>query len=175
MPPIRPFEPLTLMFADDGVIPNNPALPLIWHRAAVDLTGSPNPEQLIEGVFLDNGWGAIWRNGIHPYMHYHSMIHEVLGIARGRAQVRVGGYQGNNLDVVAGDVVVLPAGTGHQGLWASPDLVVIGAYPASGQYNLCRGSRAEHAEAIKTIPRVPVPDTDPVTGTDGPLPRLWRS
>ena len=70
--------------------------------------------------------------------------------------------------------MVLPAGTGHQCLWASPDLMVIGAYPKTGKYDLCRGSKGEHAKALQTIPQVPLPDTDPVFGKHGPLLRLWR-
>jgi uncharacterized protein YjlB len=117
----------------------------------------------------------MWRNGIYPYVHYHSMIHETLGIARGRAKVRFGGAQGRDFDIGSGDVVVLPAGTGHQCLWAAPELVVIGAYPRAGRYNLCRGSKAEHAKALLTIPMVPVPKSDPVYGELGPLCRLWRA
>ena len=30
--------------------------------------------------------------------------------------------------------------------------MVIGAYPPSGKYNLCRGSKAEHAKALVSIP-----------------------
>jgi uncharacterized protein YjlB len=116
----------------------------------------------------------MWRNGIFPYVHYHSMIHEVLGIARGRAKVRFGGDGGEELDVGPGDVAILPAGTGHHGLWTSSDLVVIGAYPPSGRYDLCRASAAEHAWALKTIPEVPLPQSDPVYGKDGPLLKLWR-
>ena len=71
--------------------------------------------------------------------------------------------------------MVLPAGTGHQCLWASPELVVIGAYPRSGRYNLCRGSKAEHAKALVTIRKVPLPVTDPVFGPQGPLLGLWRA
>ena len=81
---------------------------------------------------------------------------------------------GVSLDIAPGDVVVLPAGTGHQCLWAAPELCVIGAYPKSGKYNLCRGSKAEHAKALKSIHKVPLPATDPVHGEDGPLTRLWR-
>ena len=93
----------------------------------------------------------------------------------GRAKVRFGGNSGQEIEVAEGDVAVLPAGTGHRCLWASPDLLVIGAYPKTGRYDLCRGSKAEHAKALKTIPKVPLPATDPVHGADGPLVRLWRS
>ena len=167
--------PVTANFADDGVIPNNPALPLVLYRGGIDLAGSPDPEQLIEKAFAANGWGGLWRNGIYPYVHYHSMIHEAMGIARGHAKVRFGGEHGETIDIVAGDVVVLPAGTGHQRLSQSRDLLVIGAYPPNGKYNLCRGTKAERAHALAAIPSVPHPVTDPVFGPKGPLVALWRA
>src|SRR5262245_8437647 len=168
-------EPQALLFADDGSIPNNPRLPFLVYRDAIDLAGTPHPEEVIEEPFARHGWGEMWRNGIYRYVHYHSKIHEALGIARGRARVRFGGVGGEVLDLAAGDVAVLPAGTGHQCLWAAPELCVIGAYPKSGKYDLCRGSKAEHAKALTSIPKVPVPDADPVHGRDGPLTRLWRA
>jgi len=171
--PVVP-QPQRLMFFDDGSIPNNPRLPFLVYRNAIDLTGTPDPEDVIETTFARHGWGDMWRNGIYPYVHYHSMIHEVLGVARGRARVRFGGMQGQELELSGGDVVVLPAGTGHQSLWASPELMVIGAYPKTGRFDLCRGSKAEHARALETIPKVPLPDSDPVYGADGPLMSLWR-
>jgi uncharacterized protein YjlB len=88
--------------------------------------------------------------------------------------VRFGGDKGEELEVETGDVAVLPAGTGHQRLSASADLLVIGAYPPQGHYDLCRGASAEHTRALETIPRVPLPATDPLFGADGPLTRLWR-
>jgi uncharacterized protein YjlB len=88
--------------------------------------------------------------------------------------VRFGGNKGEELEVEAGDVAVLPAGTGHQRLSSTPDLLVIGAYPPGGHYDLCRGTSAEHARALATIARVPLPATDPVLGADGPLVRLWQ-
>ena len=169
-----PAEPQAMMFADDGSVPNNAKLPFLVYRGVIDLTGTPDPENVVERVFRGNGWGNMWRNGIFPYVHYHSMIHEGLGVARGRARVRFGGSNGQELEIAQGDVAVLPAGTGHQCLWHSPDLVVIGAYPKTGRYDLCRGSRGEHAKALKSIPSVPLPDTDPVFGKEGPLLRLWQ-
>jgi uncharacterized protein YjlB len=103
------------------------------------------------------------------------MIHETMGVARGRAKVRFGGQKGTAVEIIPGDVVILPAGTGHQCLTQSADLVVIGAYPPSGKYDLCRGSKAEHAKALASIPKVPLPATDPVYGQKGPLIALWRA
>jgi uncharacterized protein YjlB len=134
----RPTEPVALMFGDDGSIPNNPRLPLLVYRGAIDLSLGPSAERVVESTFGANGWGDMWRNGIFPYVHYHSMIHEALGIARGRAKVRFGGAAGKVLELAPGDVAVLPAGTGHQCLWATPELCVIGAYPKHGSYDLCR-------------------------------------
>ena len=167
-------SPQTFLLAGDGSIPNNPALALVVYRRAIDLSGTPNPEEVIERTFARNGWGNMWRNGIYEYPHYHSRIHEVMGIARGRARVRFGGEKGHEIDLGTGDVAVLPAGTGHQRLWAGPDLLVIGAYPPQGTYDLCRGSRAEHDKALETIPHVPLPEQDPVFGENGPLLKLWR-
>jgi uncharacterized protein YjlB len=171
----RSAEPLALMFADDGSVPNNPRLPFLVYRNAIDLTGNSNPAEMIEKIFAGHRWGDMWRNGIFPYVHYHSMIHEALAVARGRAKVRFGGDNGEAIDVMAGDVVVLPAGIGHQRLTQTPDLVVIGAYPPNGQYNLCRDSKAEHAQALAVIPNVPPPEADPVFGPDGPLLALWQA
>jgi len=171
----RRTAPITHKFADDGRIPNNSALPLVLYRGGVDLAGSPDPERLIEKTFASNGWGGMWRNGVYPYVHYHSMIHEAMGVARGRATVRFGGEKGREIEIVPGDVVILPAGTGHQCLMRSPDLVVIGAYPPSGKYDLCRGSKAEHAKALASIAKVPPPAADPVLGPKGPLITLWRA
>ncbi|HTZ03119.1 MAG TPA: hypothetical protein VMC05_12365 [Xanthobacteraceae bacterium] len=167
--------PITHKFADDGRIPNNPALPLVLYRAGIDLAGSPDPEAVIEKTFAANGWGNMWRNGIYPYVHYHSMIHEAMGVARGRVTVRFGGDNGAEIAITAGDVVVLPAGTGHQRLEQTPELVVIGAYPPTGKYDLCRGSRPDHARALISIPKVPRPATDPIFGSSGPLVALWTS
>jgi uncharacterized protein YjlB len=169
------FKPLTFTFKDDGVVPNNP-LPVIVYKAAFDLSGQHDPAATIEKLFKANGWGRdMWRNGIFPFVHYHAMIHEALGIARGSARVQLGGHGGQVFDLKPGDIVVLPAGTGHQRLIGSDDFLVVGGYPTDGTYNLCRGDNpAERDKALVSIPKVPLPETDPVTGADGALLRLWR-
>jgi uncharacterized protein YjlB len=166
-----PAEPLAFHFTDDGAVPNN-RLPMLVYRGAID---AGDLAAAIEKTFARNGWGhGLWHNGIYPFTHYHSQIHEVLGIAAGRARVRFGGKHGEELDVEAGDVAVLPAGTGHQRISSTPELLVIGAYPPEGHYDLCRGTGAEHARALETIPRVPLPQIDPLFGADGLLTKLWR-
>jgi uncharacterized protein YjlB len=164
---VRRRKPKTLWFKDDGLIPNNPDLPAVIYPQAVQLDRTEDPAAVLEVLFEVNQWGDSWRNGIYDYVHYHSSIHEVLGIARGRARVRLGGDKGEELDATAGDVLILPAGTGHQCLMASD--------PPAGKYDLCRGSKAEHAKALKTIPKVPLPNSDPVYGKDGPLTKLWQA
>jgi uncharacterized protein YjlB len=168
-------KPLTFMFKDDGAVPNNPALPALVYKAALD-PATRDLASALEKHFAGNGWGRDqWRDGIYPFVHYHAMIHEALGIARGRARVQLGGHNGETLEFAAGDIAVLPAGTGHQRLIGSEDFLVIGAYPPEGTYNLCRGDNpAERDKALGTIPKVPVPASDPVFGDDGPLPKLWR-
>jgi uncharacterized protein YjlB len=169
-------EPLAFLFKDDGAVPNNPALPALVYKSALDLAAGRDPEAAIEHLFAGNGWGyGQWRDGIYPFTHYHSMIHEALGIARGTATVQLGGERGETLEVSAGDVVVLPAGTGHKRLSGSAGLLVIGAYPPQGTYNLCRGDNpADRERALKTIADVPDPASDPVHGESGPLVKLWR-
>lgn len=163
----------TYAFADDGRIPNNPRLPMLVYAGV--LAGTSDAASAFERRFADHGWGGTWRDGVFPFPHFHSDAHEVLGIARGRARVRFGGDHGVVLEVEAGDAVVLPAGTGHQNLGSSPDLLVVGAYPAGQEdYDLCRGDPREIERARARIAQVPLPPGDPLHGADGPLTRLWR-
>lgn len=168
-------KPKTFLFRDDGKIPNNPTLPFVVYPAALRLDDVDDPAAIFERLFETNGWGSSWRNGIYDYVHYHSNIHEVLGIARGRASVRFGGDKGEEIEVAAGDVAILPAGTGHHCLMASSDFLVVGAYPPAGSYDECRGSAEEHAQARRSIPKTPLPAKDPVYGAKGPLTKLWQS
>lgn len=164
-------RPVSFVFADDGLVPNNP-LPFLLYKGAIALNGQP--EETIEKLFAANGWGQMWRNGIFDYLHYHATVHEVLAVARGRANVRFGGDQGQEFEIRRGDVAILPAGTGHQCLWASDDILVIGAYPPGPEMEITRPTPENHGLALRRIPRVAVPETDPIYGPDGPLVGLWK-
>ena len=165
-------EPLTIVFADDGLVPNNP-MPFLVYKAAIAVDND-HPEKTIEGLFGANGWGDMWRNGVFDFLHYHATVHEALGVARGHAQVRFGGDHGKEFDIRAGDVAILPAGTGHQRISASDDFCVVGAYPPGAKMHVIRPTPENYQKALKTIPEVKLPQSDPVMGENGPLVRLWK-
>jgi uncharacterized protein YjlB len=160
--------PETFLFEDDGAIPNS-TLPLLVYRAAVQAD-----PRAIEQTFTANRWPPAWRAGVHPYHHFHANTHEALGVASGTATVLFGGPDGRELQVKAGDVVVVPAGVGHCNKAQSADLLIVGAYPDNAprpdQY---RGVPAQHDTVTQKNAVVPAPAADPVTGGDGPLRRLW--
>lgn len=163
--------PVPFVFADDGLVPNNP-MPLLIYKGAFEFEDH-DPETFIEHLFASNGWGQMWRNGIFDYLHYHATVHEALGVARGRALVRFGGDRGADFELRQRDLAILPAGTGHQCLSASADFVVVGAYPAGPLMHITRPSKEAHRKALQTIPKVAMPKTDPIYGESGPLVQLW--
>ena len=162
-------KPETCTFSDDGSIPNSSLPVVLYHGAVGDRADAATYEELFAG----HGWLGAWRDGIFPFHHFHSTAHEALGIVAGEVQVMLGGPQGRRFPLRAGDVVVLPAGTGHCNLGSSPDLLVVGVYPNAMKWDLRRGDPAEHDEVLANIARVPLPDQDPVLGAQGVLLELW--
>jgi uncharacterized protein YjlB len=162
-----PHDPETLRFADDGAIPNHPRYPALLYRGVADAARGPDA---CEAMFERNGWEPRWRAGIFPFHHFHSTAHEALGVVAGSAVVRLGGPGGEEVRLSAGDVVVLPAGTGHKRESSEPGFLVVGAYPPGQDWDLRRGDPAEHDEVLANIGRVPDPKSDPVGGE---LTSLW--
>ncbi len=161
-------QPLMFTFADDGAIPNS-RLPLLVYRAAL-----PADPAAMEKAFAEHRWPPAWRDGVHPFHHFHSNTHEALGVASGSAKVQFGGPGGQALTVEAGDVVVVPAGVGHCNLEQSPDLLIVGAYPDNApRPDMHRGRSSDHTRVVRDVAAVPMPNADPVSGTDGPLRKAW--
>jgi uncharacterized protein YjlB len=156
---------------DDGMVPNNPRMPLLVYRGAFDTSGLTGAEAAIEAHFASHGWRNAWVNGIYDFHHYHATAHEVLGIARGHAEVQFGGPNGPVVRVSAGDAVMIPADIGHCRKSGSDDLSVVGAYPDGVDWDLKRAVQADREQALAEIPKVPPPATDPVLGANGPATR----
>ena len=76
--------PVTVNFADDGTIPNNPTLPLVLHRNGIDLAGTPDPERLIEKTFAANGWGDVGRRVAQRHLSVRALsLDDPRGARRG--------------------------------------------------------------------------------------------
>ena len=160
-------EPETHRFEDHGGIPNSSLPVLVYHEVEGAARGAAECEEL----FAANRWLGAWRDGIFSYHHFHSTAHEVLGVVSGSARVMLGGPGGREFEVGAGDVLVLPAGTGHRNQGSCGDFLVVGAYPDGMSWDIRRGDPAEHDEAVANIRAVPLPSADPVGGR---LLALWK-
>jgi uncharacterized protein YjlB len=167
-------QPETLDFAPNGWIPNNQRLPVLIYRGAIAPVGA-DPASHFEQAFAKNGWPPQWRNGIYDFHHFHPSTHEVLGFAGGEARLILGGPApvGREVTVRAGDVVVLPAGTGHCKIEASADFLVVGAYPPDEDIGISRVGLS--TERLRDMQKVRFPSSDPLSGPSGPLAKLWRA
>lgn len=171
--PVDEVEVHVLRFTGDGTVPNNPTLPALLMRGAIAAGASP---EAIAARLEASGWGGTWVWRVFPYHHYHPNAHEALAVAVGRAELMLGGPRGERVTVSAGDVIVLPAGTGHCQIDASPDFQVCGAYPPGQEdHETVRAERPHEAAVLGRIAAVARPRTDPVFGGDGPLMRSWSA
>ena len=135
-------------------IPNHPSFPVLLYR------GVNAPD--VRALFAEHGWGGSWQNGVFDFHHFHSTSHEVLGVLAGEATIELGGPQGQAFEVSAGDVIVLPAGTGHRRATDRHGFQVCGAYPAGQEdYDLLRAADDAARERIRALP---APPDDPVGG-----------
>jgi uncharacterized protein YjlB len=190
----------------------NSALPVLIYRDALPL---PLSEEKTTTFLESHEWEkrGVW--GHIPVRHFHPNSHEcygmsldpvdvlrpgcsrcAAGIFRGESTLLLGRGQsdehgGLEVDVHAGDVIVLPAGTAHCCLQSTQDYRYIGVYP---KVHYIEVNRIDMADLFQGCPRwrnelgkepldvdslrqeitsVAMPAQDPVVGEDGPLMQLW--
>ena len=162
-----------LRFADDGTVPNHPDLPVVLMRGALASGASADA---IVALLEANGWGGTWRWRVFDYHHYHPNAHEVLAVASGWAELMLGGPRGERVRVEAGDVLVLPAGTGHCQVEAGAGFEAVGAYPPGQEgVEIVRAERPYAPGTPARIKAVLQPETDPIQGAAGPLMAAWSA
>jgi len=143
------------------VIPNHPRFDVLVYRG-VELDDP-------RGLFAAHGWGGTWVSSVFAFHHFHSTSHEALAVLAGNATIELGGPQGRAFEVGAGDVLVLPAGTGHRRARDAGGFRVMGAYPAGQEdYDLLREAGGA---ARARIAALGPPSDDPV---GGPGVASWR-
>ncbi len=161
-----------LQLSQNGWMPNNDRLPVLLYRHVFQPESTDTADRM-EAAFTRNQWPPQWRNGVYPFHHYHSTAHEVLGFAGGSARLILGGEGGHVVPVSAGDVLVLPTGTGHCLQSADAGFLVIGACPLDQHWDICR--TAPGPEAFQRMRGLRFPASDPVSGPTGPLVAAWHS
>jgi uncharacterized protein YjlB len=159
-------SPRKIYFDKAEDVPNSP-LPVLIFRSVLNPQVSGKAARFRQ-AFKQNAWTGLWTDTIYDYTHFHSNAHEVLGIAEGKVSVKLGGDDGRLFRLKAGDMLVLPAGIGHRRIGDDKGLKVIGAYPpGQSHFTMKRKGR--------TVPKVPLPPTDPFYGEEGPLVRIWSA
>lgn len=152
----------------EDAIPNNDLFPAIILPGVL---GGENETAAIHELCGENGWGGAWTWQVFDYHHFHPDAFEALAVASGGAALMLGGPEGEEIELAAGDVLILPPGYGHKQVRNSADFRICGAYPPGQKnYATSRESDGYDEAVLKTMRQVPLPGTDPVFGR--PLQKL---
>ncbi|GGL52889.1 cupin domain-containing protein [Wenxinia marina] len=149
----------------NGGVPNHPRWPaLILPGVAPADIGADGARALVRR----NGWGGDWLYTVFDYHHFHPDAHEALLCVAGRATLRLGGPEGETLEIGPGDGLILPAGFGHKRERGSADFAVVGAYPPGQESPRILRAGDEFEEDLAALP---APERDPFDTR--PFPAEW--
>ena len=148
-------------------VPNNDKYPAVIAPGAL---GGARDDAAVKALLRANGWGGAWTWQVFDFHHFHPDAFEVLAVAQGSAILMLGGPQGEEVEVKAGDVIILPPGFGHRQIEARGGFRICGAYPPGQEdYTVVKAEDGYGEAMLKEIAAVEEPSTDPVWGNDGPL------
>ncbi|KAK4081402.1 hypothetical protein Purlil1_11663 [Purpureocillium lilacinum] len=114
-----------------------------------------------------------------PVLHYQNVLPKPLTEDSAKDFLTANKWEhrdgtGVKINVKAGDVIVLPAGTAHSSLKSSSDYRYLGVYPR-GCPRWRNETGKKPAETFRhDIKQVGMPEADPVFGVNGPLIYLWH-
>ena len=154
-----------------GGFPNtslNPYPLLIYHECFAANASIPAIQSHLRSVGVVE---PAWVYPMYKQHHYHSTTHEVLVVVNGSARLFLGGEgnpKGVRQEVTKGDVMVLPAGTGHAMEQDLGGFQMVGSYPVGADnWDHCTGNEGEEVgERIKALKWF---EQDPIYGQAGPV------
>ncbi|KAH7394306.1 hypothetical protein BKA66DRAFT_297052 [Pyrenochaeta sp. MPI-SDFR-AT-0127] len=171
-------HPEVYLLASNEFAPNS-KLPVLIYRNCLP---RPFSEDETTAFLESHGWVKKGSWGHIPIRHFHPNTHECYGVFQGSSTLLIG--QGHNdtsggqeIELTAGDVIVLPAGTAHCNIRSTKNYKYIGVYPegAPRWRNELGKQKVDHEAFGKEIRAVAMPAQDPVNGANGPLLRLWET
>ncbi|KAI9651176.1 hypothetical protein NHQ30_001213 [Ciborinia camelliae] len=174
---LTPFSTLTIschliphhFHIPNTSIQNHPLL--IYHSCFPPLTPPSAIEDHLEHVGVVQ---PSWRYTMYDVAHFHATTHEVLCVFSGRARLCFG-HPSNlgkiEIEVQAGDVIIVPAGVSHQLLHDfTGHFEMVGSYPKGKSWDMCYGTgEEEELERVRGIGELGWFERDPLYGDEGPL------
>jgi len=165
-------NPGQYFFEDDGIFPNS-QLPVLMYRQAIQLPKWFAASK-VKKLLQSNGWSNNWKQGIYTFSHYHSITHEIVVVCKGELHLLIGGTHGKIFTLHKGDAIAIPAGIAHKNVGKENDATCVGGYPEGRNFDINKGLPGERPTTDYNIQRVPIPATDPFTGTKTLLPAIWE-
>lgn len=153
--------------------PNSPLPVLFYPKVLDEFVEGEDAEEATKNLLKENGYTNAWTGGIHDFHHFHSNTHEVLVCLRGKATVQLGGPGEKEFSFSKGDVLLLPAGVAHKSIDSTDDFEIVGAYPNGIDFDMQKGDEDNYETIQQRANDVPVPEKDPLTGSDGAVQAYW--
>ena len=167
------IQPEQLNFKDDGIFPNSP-LPLLFYRDAIR-AGAKDPASIFEQSFAGMIGPTRGETVFIPFPIITARRMKCWVFILALPLSRLGGEHGKNVEVHAGDVIVIPAGVAHQNVGASNDFGVVGVYAGGRQWGFASGCPGRAPQSRSQYCGFGNAGERSIYGVAGPLREIWKS